>query len=584
MYKIQKSLNYKLKCENTTGTIIILCLSVVLAICVGMPLFVHRFYYLGSDSVGYFGIAATLAGKDWGDVLATVSSYSYGYALLLIPAFWIQKRAGDVLLYAAFLNTFLIVLSFIFTYKCISRFCQGKKAILYAFGITVYSGSISSSQYYGADVLLLTLFWMLLYLIIRFIDTKKIFYGIMVPLLGTLLYAAHQRALVIVAAIFILYIILVLDKKIDICTFFICLSVQILFLVVIKLGYSNFGAVFPRVTGGEDANSASTRWSYFVEEVFTIEFWFRTIKNIFRQFLYVGFSTLNVAIAPVIIWFFKLKCNRKERDIIFYLEGFIIAVLLMQIIMVVVMLNPTRVDMLGMGRYVDYIIPSLCMFWFIDIGNENIYQNKKKIVLFILMILNLVGIFCFQVDYKILKDLGNFGQGNYVGEAWIVDAGVPWLKVFLLIITFDFFFIFKFNNRSKTMGIIILAVYFLFCYIHAYPYIHDTTLDKEENYSFLADEFEEYAITDVYWPYLNGSVEMRHFQVFCSNLQFHCYLSDTAQYEGNENELFKRKSDVLHDREGSVYMMMEKDVEQIADKYNVKVIGQINGLVVAIVE
>ena len=564
----------------------VLACGVVLSLFVLLPLLRHRYYYLGQDAIGYFGISATMAGKDWSEVLATVDSFYYGYALLLVPGFWLQKKAGDVLIYAAFVNAVLLVLGFVFAYKCFCHFCDKQKSVICALCVSLYSGSICSSQYYGADLLVLFVFWFLCYCLIRFVETYMFRYEIIMAILGAFIVGAHKRAVVVTIAIMVLFFVLLLDRKIDIKVFGVYFLIQLMLLAVACWAHSQYSELFAQVVGKVDVNSVSARWTFFLGEVLTGEFWIRTIKNILRQFLYISVATLNVAMFPIfigirrIINFFERR--GEERNTISYLEIFITVVLILQILVVTITLKPTRVDMLGMGRYIDYILPVLVMLFFIEIINDNKVFNKHIVkYLIIMLIINIIGAVCFRIDYVKFPPGPYSGQGNYVGEAWIVDFDIPWSKICVLLLAAGCYVRYAAGVRHtirKGIGLILLTSYFLFCYGAASQKIHDTPVEKERDYAILAEAIESNDVTHIYWPYMSYSSEMRHFQVYCANSQFHCYLSDTADYEGNEESIFDRLQEVLERSTGAAYFVTESILEKIAEEHSVDVIGNLNNL------
>ena len=64
------------------------------------------------DEFGYFGVAASLAGWDWKEMMATSNYYSFGYSLILVPLIWIAQigiSMSRVYKIVIVLNAFLLV-------------------------------------------------------------------------------------------------------------------------------------------------------------------------------------------------------------------------------------------------------------------------------------------------------------------------------------------------------------------------------------------------------------------------------------------------------------------------------------------
>ena len=566
-------MNFVYKCKERIALYV--CMAII-ALLVFVPLYIHRYYYLGEDSIGYFGIAATMAGKDWSNVLSTIDTFSYGYSLLLIPAIALSKKIGSTLIFAAIINAGLMVLSFYCIYKCCQKIFNVKESLVLAFALALYSGSISASQYYGADLLVLTEFSFLIYVVLLYIEAPKIKYAVLLTTIGTFIYATHRIALIVMISFFVLNVVMLMGKKIDTKLFLEYLIFQIVLFLVAKYAYSINGQLFATVKS-MDVNSTAQRTKWLLEEIVTKEFWLRTIKNIFRQLLYLSVSSLGLGLFAIIHFAITTVVNFKKNMFehpFFYFKGFIICTYLLQILVVSVVLNPTSVSYLGMGRYSDYIVPFLIFLYVIDfVGKKDSNITKYSILCILLwLLINVIGAYCFWYDYNQFENRTVSGFSNFIGESWVMYYSFSWIKVILLIFSFSIL-IHRISSRQNKFIILTLTLiaYFTFCVIPPFEKeIYKGVEKYEAEYYKLGEILNDHKITTLYWPFGVQSTNFRHCQVYCSNVQMYYYLRDDVDYGSEVEEYFIHESDLTGSNKVIVTL---KDTDIINNK-NADVLGE----------
>lgn len=247
---IDRTMNKKNGYEEKRITIYIAIILIVL-LAIIFSIDIKNAYGIGiiNDEFGYWGIAASIAGKNWKELLSTTPYYSYGYSVLVSGLYYLFKNPVTIYRTALCLNVGMMLISFCFTYKCgrkIFANISSVEMLLISFAISVYSNNLIQAKIAWTETILYLLYWVTFYLFIKIVMDTKDRYIIMFAIANVCMYFVHQRTLGIVIASVILMYILMLTKKINKkqCVVFIAI-----FLVAI--------------VGGEAIKK------YFVNELFT---------------------------------------------------------------------------------------------------------------------------------------------------------------------------------------------------------------------------------------------------------------------------------------------------------------------------
>lgn len=191
-----------------------ICAGLILTVCLWN---LRDYDYIRSvDEFGYFGVAASFAGWDWGDVLATSDYYSFGYSFLLVP-FMLLARLGIpmALIYKAVIllnGCFLVGVFALVMHVQREVFpdfpdqLQSAAALMMA----LYIANAVQSNTAGVEMCLRFLFWAILSTLISFVKKPGIGNSTLLIGLSIYIFTVHMRAIgvsIAVAGVLALYVI-----------------------------------------------------------------------------------------------------------------------------------------------------------------------------------------------------------------------------------------------------------------------------------------------------------------------------------------------------------------------------------------
>lgn len=191
-----------------------MCVGLILTVCLWN---LRDYDYIRSvDEFGYFGVAASFAGWDWRDVLATSDYYSFGYSFLLFP-FMLLARLGIpmALIYKAviLLNGCFLVGVFVLVMhvqrKVFSDFPNQLQSVT-ALMVALYIANAVQSNTAGVEMCLRFLFWAILSTLISFVKKPGIGNSTLLIGLSIYIFTVHMRAIgvsIAVAGVLVLYVI-----------------------------------------------------------------------------------------------------------------------------------------------------------------------------------------------------------------------------------------------------------------------------------------------------------------------------------------------------------------------------------------
>lgn len=191
-----------------------ICAGLILTVCLWN---LRDYDYIRSvDEFGYFGVAASFAGWDWGDVLATSDYYSFGYSFLLVP-FMLLARLGIpmALIYKA-----VILLNGCFLVGVFALVMHVQREIFPGFPdqlqsaaaliMALYIANAVQSNTAGVEMCLRFLFWAILSTLISFVKKPGIGNSTLLIGLSIYIFTVHMRAIgvsIAVAGALALYVI-----------------------------------------------------------------------------------------------------------------------------------------------------------------------------------------------------------------------------------------------------------------------------------------------------------------------------------------------------------------------------------------
>ena len=348
-----------------------------------------------NDEFGYWGIAAYFSGRDWSEIMSTVPFYSCGYSLLLVPLFLLKASPFIMYKLAILLNAVLLSLSFLIAIACgkkLFKRVSSEIIVISCFVLTMYTNNIVQSQIAWSETLLYFLFWLLTFLMLKFLESDKIKYLIFFAIILGYTYMVHQRSIGIVFASSIFFVILCFLKKIKIKKILIFLLLVLgIFLVqsLVKDDLYTYLWDLENMLSGNDYPERINKLS----SIFSIAGIKVLIKSTAGKIFYLLVSTFFIAGWGGIRLFKESICFldvKKREDSLIFL--FIFLAILANIgVAIVGTYTPVfeeRIDYTIYGRYMEATIGPLLLCGFIDI-----YQKSRKELLFLgqIMVLLLSG-------------------------------------------------------------------------------------------------------------------------------------------------------------------------------------------------
>lgn len=155
------------------------------------------------DEFGYWTHAARMAGMDWTRVVSTHSWYSFGYGLLIFP--FMELAADPVMLYRCMVgvNILLMGAAALFLYGTLAKIFDGTDRRLPAIvsgGAMLYVSCATYAQTTMAESLLVFLYVLLAWGMLRWFMDPAMGNGILVVLTAGYMYMVHMRTIGIVLA------------------------------------------------------------------------------------------------------------------------------------------------------------------------------------------------------------------------------------------------------------------------------------------------------------------------------------------------------------------------------------------------
>lgn len=173
------------------------------------------------DEIGYWGIAAQLAGYDWADIMKYLRYYSFGYSLILVPVILLHHIGiGMAVCYkiAIFLNVIMLDASLLLALYVAKKWMPKINKyyrLLCVLTITLYANNILHSNTAWTEIFVYFLYWCILALIIKWMEKPDKKIGIAAVLLSVYIFLVHMRTLAVPVALFMILAYALLKGKIE---------------------------------------------------------------------------------------------------------------------------------------------------------------------------------------------------------------------------------------------------------------------------------------------------------------------------------------------------------------------------------
>lgn len=479
-----------------------------------------------NDEFGYWSVAASIAGKNWKDLILNTPYYSYGYSILLVPLFYLKLPTYLIYKLAILFNAFILVLGYWISILCGQKiFPKMNRKLLMAvcFLITCYPNVLVQTQIAWTESLLNFLFWVTILIILSILETPRTWKMLVFSIVLGYMLIVHQRTVGIVLSGGIIIILLCISKKVPFKDMILGLSVLCGIVIISFWLKGNLKDWLWTSSELKNMNDFSGQTS-LINAVFSksgLQSIFYGLAGRIFYFLVSGGIIWYCGFVQIFknIFFVIKKSTIRVIDYIPHVEAFIALSFLtsLAIGLTSVAQGFARADTVVYGRYIENTMGPILL-----IGAGLIIQKKipiKQIVSYFLMltitsfltihILQLIGNSSF-VDISSVG-LAKFFEGQNGKEA-IVHATLCTFILSGIVCTLVY-------SRWKHIGYLVAGVVILgywlsigqYVYIHTIAYMQTTKTENNENIAELLKKTEK---NTIYY------FKDKRFDPYCSNVKY----------------------------------------------------------------
>lgn len=428
------------------------------------------------DEFGYWGNAAYLAGFDWSGVMFENPYYSYGYSLLLVPLFFIFDNPVHMYKVAIILNGILLSASFLLCYDIARKIAKGidkKILVVIAFLISMYPAYIVYSSIAWGECLLIFTVWLLTWCFVDLNETSSNYKFMLIGFLSVYLYMIHQRSLGVLIASIIVILFMKLLQKINLKQVLLTVLPIVMLMIIHVYLKGDIQTHLWLNSTGNMTNDYLAQASK-INQIFSIDGLIALAKASMGHIFYLGaasyllayfglYELLQRAGKATITAIRERKLDILSRDQYFPFYIFLLMVVLFSLaINIIFMINPTRIDHIVYGRYIDMIMGPVILLGFVNITNAimNNRTNANKIFGVIS-----VGFIFLTIAVKLIIDSSGLTTFHTVHAVGLFLINTP-LSVFLpaLIAVLVCRFIIISLKKKDNKLIIISFIVISFCF------------------------------------------------------------------------------------------------------------------------
>lgn len=398
----------------------IICIGAI--VLVSVPYIINlRVPYLHTDEYGYWGSAAFFAGYDWSNITSTNGYFSYGYGLFLSLLFRLVDNAFVRFKLALVFNSVFIIGLFLVLNQIIDIIYQGllnnviKKAVCLA--ASLYCSVVSYMGITLPECLLTFLYAVNVWLFILYVKKPTTKKELLILLISTYLYMLHQRTIVIMILNIAVIVVrnVFFDKKSLYNKIFkfliICCGVIVLFVgceCLKNIVQSNVWLTKNNVISSTvNANDYSGIWIK-VKYLFSVEGIKSFFFNFVGRFYNMVVGTFGLII-PVLCYMIKGMLNKKNLFDIRFLYFYLLSIFVLSTsISSLFMIGSATSTYLFYGRYTDYILPIIILFFPVILGRSNFKTIFSSTFLIICM--------AFVLDIKISSEGFNSSENTSISQ------------------------------------------------------------------------------------------------------------------------------------------------------------------------
>ncbi len=204
MRKLRYSLTNK-------GCILIFCM-ILLAI--NLYGFNKRYIPWFTDEIGYWASAALIRGYNWKEVMSTGGYYGFGYGLILSLIIGISDMRLKFYC-AQFINIIFVLTIYILIVSTLKRFLKDSNGIEIAgicFSCMCYPYFQVYTRFSMSEIVLTCIYIFSVYALLRFYESRKLGWGIMIVICTFFMFSIHLRSLVVVISLLITLIYMLVNE------------------------------------------------------------------------------------------------------------------------------------------------------------------------------------------------------------------------------------------------------------------------------------------------------------------------------------------------------------------------------------
>lgn len=456
------------------------------------------------DEIGYLASGAFFRGWDWGDVMSSYSSYySYGYGAFISFVFMIFGE-NMYLAYKALIiiNALSVAISFLLANAIFSWFnTKNVLRIAICFLISFLPSVLHHVQFAWAETPLFLFFWIVSFLVFKYLNNHKIIYLFLSTIFLVSLYYIHQRALGVVISFAVLIVVLsvngVVKKKEAI---FIILSILALMILgsFVKTLVSNivFLTAKADLLGTTDKYSVNS-YSGQVEKILaivSIEGIEKLFVSVLGKITYLGLESFLLGFEGLICCFYACKqCMKKSiargKDYLIAFWG--VSFLATLMIAAIFHIHPVRIDVMLYGRYTDWLIAPIIA---IGILNNRDGWKKRIFIYFLLEAVCLICVNLFIRRYKLYSNFATCSPITFWFRNVMCNCELYWVSfMFALLIFASFILFYLFKQKKEVLkysGMILILMAWCFLANQALGYDIHMGLKNE------CKEIAEYVLSE----------------------------------------------------------------------------------------
>lgn len=518
-------------------------LSVAIAIEIVVIIAVHLLninhlysFVMSEDELGYWGNAAFLLGKDWGNTVSFCQYYSFGYSIFLMLIQCVPLQGLTMYRLAILANALFMAGSFLISYFLFTRLMPEKNKILISvacMGMTLYSAYICQSSIAWSECYLVLFVWLILLQAFLICQKATMVRVIVFALELGYSYMIHQRTIPFLIAGIVLMIVLIIRKRLKICQFVMMVVTVAGMLAVTVLLKDYLQAELYNGTG-----AIGNDYSNIISKMTIANMIVPVIREAAGQFYYLWASTFGIVplgIGITIITCIK-KWKRKEADESCFLGFTFVSFLgILGVSSIFMRQSILRVDYLIYGRYIEIAIGFFLIMGLL--GLEDFVKQKKCWLVYGLGTVVFLGLAFFLLN-KIQSwniPLDTYYQGACaVGTFWFYSFRgfrVLELSGVVILASTALFFLAKFFSKSRWILILEILMLSLFWVFAGRSVLKYQINPYQKNYT------QVFPANDNLWKYIvNEGKEV----VFLSNIRYN--IRGSIQLYMQDQPLMCRKS------------------------------------------